>query len=117
MKEVPVFQFRNRAFPRALVGLVPMLVLTLAACGTTFQTSASSAGPVQVVAAENFWGSIAAQVGGSHVDVTSIIVDPNADPHAYEPTTQDARTVADAQYVIYNGVGYDPWMDKLLQAN
>ena len=57
--------------------------LTLSACGTTFQSSsASSGGPVQVVAAENFWGSIAAQVGGSHVHVTSIIVDPNADPHA-----------------------------------
>ena len=49
--------------------------------------------------------------------VTSIINDPNADPHSYEPTSQDARTVADAQYVIYNGVGYDAWMDKLLAAN
>ena len=72
---------------------------------------------MQVVAAENFWGSIASQVGGSHVHVTSIIVDPNADPHSYEPTTTDARTVADAKYVIVNGAGYDPWADKLLQAN
>ena len=80
-------------------------------------TSTASSGVVQVVAAENFWGSIAAQVGGSHVKVISIINDPNADPHSYEPTSQDARTVADAQYVIYNGVGYDAWMDKLLAAN
>jgi zinc/manganese transport system substrate-binding protein len=72
---------------------------------------------VQVVVAENFWGSIAAQVGGSHVKVISIINDPNADPHSYEPTSQDARTVADAQYVIYNGVGYDAWMGRLLAAN
>ena len=50
-------------------------------------------------------------------NVTSIINDPNADPHSYEPVSQDARTIADAQYVIYNGVGYDPWMDKLLAAN
>ncbi len=70
-----------------------------------------------MVAAENFWGSIAAQVGGSHVHVTSIINDPNADPHSYEPVSQDARTIADAQYVIYNGAGYDAWMDKLLAAN
>jgi len=70
-----------------------------------------------VVAAENFWGSIAAQVGGSHVIVTSIINDPNADPHSYEPVSQDARNIADAQYVIYNGTGYDAWMDKLLAAN
>jgi zinc/manganese transport system substrate-binding protein len=117
LKEDPVFPFRIRAFPRALAGVFLLLLLTLAACGTTFQSATGSGGPVQVVAAENFWGSIAAQVGGSHVHVTSIIVDPNADPHSYEPTAADARTVADAQYVIVNGAGYDPWADKLLQAN
>ena len=104
-------------FSRSLVGVFLLLVLALSACGTSFQASASAGGSVEVVAAENFWGSIASQVGGSHVHVTSIIVDPNADPHAYEPTTADARTIADAQYVIYNGAGYDPWMDKLLQSN
>ena len=112
-----MFLFRIRAFPRALAGVFLLLLLTLAACGTTFQTTTGSSGPVQVVAAENFWGSIAAQVGGSHVHVTSIIVDPNADPHSYEPTAADARTVVDAQYVIVNGAGYDPWADKLLQTN
>jgi zinc/manganese transport system substrate-binding protein len=94
-----------------------LLLLTLAACGTTFQPAPGIRGPVQVVAAENFWGSIAAQVGGSHVHVTSIIADPNADPHSYEPTAADARTVVQAQYVIVNGAGYDPWAEKLLQAN
>lgn len=115
-----MFLFRIRVFPRILVGVFLLLLLpplTLAACGTTFQTTTGSSGSVQVVAAENFWGSIAAQVGGSHVHVTSIIVDPNADPHSYEPTAADARTVAGAQYVIVNGAGYDPWADKLLQAN
>jgi len=115
-----VFPFHMRDFPRAPVGaflLLLLSLLTLAACGTTFQATTASSGPVQVVAAENFWGSIAAQVGGSHVHVTSIIVDPNADPHSYEPTAADGRTVADAQYVIINGAGYDPWADKLLQAN
>ncbi|MGZ3585480.1 MAG: metal ABC transporter solute-binding protein, Zn/Mn family, partial [Ktedonobacterales bacterium] len=68
-------------------------------------------------AAENVWGSIAAQLGGDRVEVTSIITNPNADPHDYEPTQADARTVADAQYVIVNGAGYDPWADKLLKAN
>ena len=93
-----------------------LLSLALSACGTTF-SSGSNGGPIQIVAAENFWGSIAAQVGGSHVHVSSIIVDPNVDPHSYEPTAADARAVADAGYVIVNGVGYDPWADKLLQAN
>src|SRR5690348_11153680 len=96
--------------------LLGVLVSGLAACGET-STAAGGSGMVRVVAAENFWGSIAEQVGGSHVSVSSIIVDPNADPHSYEPTSADARTVADAQYVIVNGAGYDPWADKLLQAN
>src|SRR5215469_9326524 len=108
---------RILALPRVLAGALLLLVLTFAACGTTLQTSGSLGGPVQVVTAENFWGSIASQVGGGHVHVTSIIVDPNADPHSYEPTASDARTVVQAQYIIVNGVGYDPWADKLLQAN
>jgi zinc/manganese transport system substrate-binding protein len=112
-----VFPTRTSAFPRILAGGLLLLLLTLAACGTTFQNASGSSGPVQVVAAENFWGSIAAQVGGSHVHVTSIIVDPNADPHSHGPTAADARTVADAQYVIVNGAGYDPWVDQLLQSN
>ncbi|WP_329134363.1 zinc ABC transporter substrate-binding protein [Streptomyces sp. NBC_01476] len=72
---------------------------------------------IQVVAAENFWGSIAAQVGGSHVKVTSIITNPATDPHDYEPTAADARTVSGAQYAIVNGIGYDAWADKLLAAS
>ena len=68
----------------------------LGACGLPSQPP-SSGQVIQVVAAENFWGSIAAQVGGSHVQVTSIISDPNADPHSYEPTAQNARTVAGAR--------------------
>ena len=108
---------RTSVLPRILGSIFLLLLTALAACGTTQSTTASSAGTVQVVAAENFWGNIAAQVGGSHVHVTSIIADPNADPHSYEYTTADARTVANAQYVIMNGAGYDPWADKLLQAN
>ena len=72
---------------------------------------------VRVVAAENFWGSIASQLGGTHVNVVSIITNPNTDPHSYEPTAADARTLADAQLVIENGIGYDPWTSKLLAAN
>jgi zinc/manganese transport system substrate-binding protein len=114
-----MFSSRMRTFPRAMIGSFLLLIMTFTACGTITpaQTASRSSGLVQVVAAENFWGSIASQVGGSHVHVTSIIVDPNADPHDYEPTSADARTVADAQYVIVNGIGYDSWADKLLQAN
>jgi len=71
---------------------------------------------VHVVAAENFWGSLAEQVGGAHVEVTSIVSDPNADPHEYETDAATARAVANADYVIENGAGYDEWMQKLLDA-
>lgn len=69
------------------------------------------------MAAENFWGSIASQLAGSKVAVSSIIVNPNTDPHDYEPTAKDARTLAGARFVIVNGIGYDSWASKLLAAN
>ena len=85
----------------------------------TAADQASGAAPkmIQVVAGENFWGSIAAQLGGTHVSVTSIVTDPNADPHEYESNTGDARAFAQANYVILNGAGYDDWGQKLLDAN
>ena len=102
---------------RRLVGIVGVAVL-LAACGGGTATSPSGAGgKLRVVAAENFWGSVAAQLGGDKVQVTGLIVNPNTDPHSYEPTPADARSVADARYVVFNGVGYDPWVQKLLDGN
>ena len=92
------------------------LIVALSGCGLTSTPQASS-GKVEVVAAENFWGSIAAQVGGNRVQVTSIITNPATDPHDYEPNAQDARTIAGAQMVIVNGVGYDPWAPKLVAGN
>lgn len=109
---------RTRVPGAALPLIFGMLAVVLGGCGLSSQPGGGSgSGPVTVVAAENFWGSIAAQVGGSHVRVTSLIRDPNVDPHSYEPTAEDARTVADARYVIINGAGYDPWADALLKAN
>ena len=70
-----------------------------------------------VLAAENFWGSIAAQLAGDRARVHSVIVDPGTDPHSYEPTAADARAVADANMVIVNGVGYDEWATQLLSAS
>ena len=69
------------------------------------------------MAAENFWGNIAGQIGGKHARVASIITSPNTDPHSYEPTAANARTVAGARFVIENGIGYDPWVPKFLAAD
>src|SRR5438034_1418628 len=74
-------------------------------------------GPLEVVAAENFWGSIAAQLGGSKVHVTSVVTSPATDPHDYEPTAADGRLLAGARMAIVNGIGYDPWAGKLLASN
>ncbi len=100
-----------------LAGAVLALLVAMLACGTTQPAASDSLGKVRVVAAENFWGSIAAQVGGDHASVSSIIANPNTDPHEYEATPADARAIAQAQYVIVNGAGYDGWGQKLLDAN
>jgi zinc/manganese transport system substrate-binding protein len=71
---------------------------------------------VRVVAAENFYGDIARQIGGTHVSVRSIITDPSADPHQYESDARNAADLADARVVIVNGLGYDDFVSKLLDA-
>jgi zinc/manganese transport system substrate-binding protein len=91
------------------------LTLIVSACGSS--SPATSTDTINVVAGENFWGSIAAQLGGSKVNVHSVVTDPNADPHEYESNTSDARAFADARLVILNGAGYDDWGQKLLDAN
>jgi zinc/manganese transport system substrate-binding protein len=87
--------------------------------GNALTSSSSTAlkGQIQVVAAENFWGSLVSQVGGSKVNVTSIVSDPNTDPHEYESNTANARAIAGASLVIINGAGYDTWAQSLIQAS
>jgi len=93
------------------------VLAVLAGCTTTPSTTGGGSRVIGVVAAENFWGSLAAQLGGPHARVTSIIRNPDADPHDYEPTAADGRAIAVAQLVVINGVGYDPWATKLADAN
>ena len=92
-------------------------VLLAGCAGSAASPAASAAGKVQVVAAENFWGSIASQLGGSKVAVSSIIVNPNTDPHSYEPTASDGAAIARSRMAIVNGIGYDSWASKLIAAN
>jgi zinc/manganese transport system substrate-binding protein len=84
----------------------------LAACGGSSQTS----GGLDVVAAENVYGNIASQIGGPHVSVTSILTNPDADPHLFEPGTSTGLAVAKAKVVLQNGLGYDAFMTKLEDA-
>lgn len=71
-------------------------------------------GKIPVVAAENFYGNLARQIGGDGVSVISILSNPQQDPHLFETSPSVVRELAGAQIVLYNGAGYDPWMDNLL---
>jgi zinc/manganese transport system substrate-binding protein len=80
-------------------------------------TSASPGLVINVVAAENFWGSLVSQIGGTHVSVTSIITDPNTDPHEYQSNASTAIAFKNAQYIIINNVGYDSWANLLVASD
>lgn len=97
----------------APLAVLTAVALTAAACGGA-PLPAGGAARIEVVAAESFWGSIASQVGGDRVHVTSIVANPATDPHDYDPTPSDARLIAQARMVIVNGAGYDAWASKLL---
>lgn len=111
-------QTRSSTSLLVLVGLAASLV----ACGTS-HTSLGSTSPgsvsdaarmINVVAGENFWGDVIAQIGGSRVRVTSIVSNPSADPHEYESDVKDSAALARADFVLENGLGYDDFMTKLL---
>jgi zinc/manganese transport system substrate-binding protein len=74
------------------------------------------AAPVSVVAAENMYGDIVGQLAGSHASVTSILSNPDEDPHLFEASVSVGKQLAGAKIVVMNGVGYDPWMNGLLNA-
>jgi zinc/manganese transport system substrate-binding protein len=90
------------------------LIAAIVVCGLS---APAFADPVKVVAAENFYGDLASQVGGPNVVVTSILSNPDDDPHLFEASPETARALSDAQVVIVNGVDYDPWMEKLIGAH
>ncbi len=79
-------------------------------------TASPAKAAITVVAAENFYGDIAKQLGGEEVEITSILANPNQDPHLFEVSASVARAVSAAQIVLYNGIGYDSWMERLLAA-
>lgn len=98
----------------------PLLICLVGAIllgGIALPRAAAKGQTLNVVAAESVYGNIVSQIGGSHVSVTSILDDPNADPHLYEPGTTNALAVAKAKVVIQNGLGYDAFMSRLESAS
>ncbi|MDQ0391246.1 metal ABC transporter solute-binding protein, Zn/Mn family [Labrys monachus] len=94
-----------------------LLAVASAVPGVGMTTRALAAEKTRIVAAENFYGDLAGEIGGEHVSVTSILSNPDDDPHLFESSASTAKALADAEIVIYNGADYDPWMDKLLSAS
>ena len=107
---------------RLLAALLAATALMTAGCSTA-RPSATGGGAgggartLNIVAGENFWGSIVGQLAGKAGKVTSIVSDPNADPHDYQTSADAARAFANADYLVLNGAGYDAWADQLLAAN
>jgi zinc/manganese transport system substrate-binding protein len=97
---------RSRLFAAALLAAASLL-----------PTVAFATDKVKIIAAENFYGDLATQIGGDHVDVTSILSNPDDDPHLFESSPSTARALSAAAIVVYNGADYDPWMEKLLSAS
>ncbi len=109
--------FARRVSAWSLISVLLISALgLLSACDTASLASTEASHTINVVAAENFYGDIVKQLGGSHVSVTSILSDPNVDPHEYQSNVQTGITVSKADLVIENGGGYDNWMEKILSA-
>ncbi|MCW2651965.1 MAG: hypothetical protein JWR32_2941 [Mycobacterium sp.] len=111
-----------------VISALTTATVTLAACGSNSSNGpstttagstpgAAASGPIAVVASTNVWGDITKQIGGDRVNVTSILSDPNADPHQYESDAKTGAAVSKSQFVIENGLGYDDFIDKLLAAS
>ena len=92
-------------FKRIFLGLVGLVFINLV-----------NAAPIKIVAAENFYGELAKEIGGNNVTVQSIITNPNADPHLFSTSPEVSKSLAAAQIIIYNGADYDPWMEQMLKS-
>ena len=99
-----------------------MMRLGIAGCGRHLSVAlalaamTAQAEPIAIVAAESVYGNIARQIGGASVAETSILASADADPHEFEAAAGTARLLATADLVVYNGAGYDPWIERLLSA-
>lgn len=103
---------------RAVIALSAILI-AVSACGSDAQTTrdGSAADKPAVVASTDVWGSVAQAVAGDRATVTSIINSASADPHSFEASPANAAAITDASLVVYNGGGYDQWVDDVLKTH
>src|SRR5579872_1162485 len=91
--------------------------VAMASAGCSGPTAASAAGTINAIGAENEYANVLSQIGGRYVSVSSILNNPNTDPHTFESSPKVAREVSAAQLVVQNGVGYDDWVKKVESAS
>ena len=94
--------------------LASAALITLPACGIGNSRTSQHPGLVALVASTDVWGSVARAVTGGHLTVRPILTGADVDPHSYAVSPADAAAIADATLVVYNGGGYDPWVDQVL---
>ena len=102
---------------RALVAAGAAALLTVGVAGCSQDHRHADDGSVDVVASTDVWGSVASAVVGDHATVTSILTGTVADPHSFEASPADAAEISDASLVVFNGGGYDHWVDEVLSTN
>jgi zinc/manganese transport system substrate-binding protein len=120
-----VLGYRDDMMPSAKLAAAMAVVVAVSGCSSAKPSSSGASlaranapkNTLNIVAGENFWGSVASQLAGKAGHVTSVVTDPNADPHSYESSSDDARAFATADYVVLNGAGYDNWADRLIAGN
>jgi zinc/manganese transport system substrate-binding protein len=107
-----------------LIAAISAACLLLAACAdrpdapdSARMAFSADNGKIRIVAAESFYGEAAEAIGGERVEVVSLVNGQKADPHDFDPPVSASRAVHDSTLVIYNGIGYDDWMAKLIQAS
>jgi zinc/manganese transport system substrate-binding protein len=104
----------------ALGGALAALALAVAGCsrgGSGAADASSSTAVINAVGAENEYANVLGQVGGRYVHVSSILDDPNTDPHTFEASPQVAQEVSSADLIVQNGVGYDSWISRIESAS
>lgn len=102
---------------RRLALLTSTSLALLAGCGSSSDSADAKSTParVAVVASTNVYGDIARRIGGDRVHVTSVISDPDQDPHSYEANPRNQLALSEAKVVIENGGGYDDFVDHMLK--
>jgi zinc/manganese transport system substrate-binding protein len=101
----------------ALVGALVCTGFLLTSCSSSTPAATSKSGVINAIGAENEYANVLSQIGGQYVKVSSILSNPNTDPHTFEASASVAEEVSGAELIVQNGVGYDGFMNQIESAS